>query len=262
VTTTRDPTIVYITSRGHSGSTLLDLLLSSHSDAVSVGEARFSPKFETTKCSCAAPSVWECPFWHQVDADLRQRIGITLRELDIRSEDPAEFLAHNKAFYAAVAAVTGKRVIVDSSKNPERLGRMLETGAFDVRAIHLLRRPHGVVFSYIRRGLGGWVTNSIEYTQRVRATRRFLRGKDHRVVRYEDLIATTPETVRDLMPWIGLTYEPGQLAFGNRERHNCGGNKMRFTADGTIRLDRAWETGLRPWQKLGISLITLPTRFV
>ena len=32
--------LVYITGRGHSGSTLLDLLISAHSEVVSVGEAK------------------------------------------------------------------------------------------------------------------------------------------------------------------------------------------------------------------------------
>ena len=34
----QNPTIIYITDLGHSGSTLLDLLLDSHTQLISVGE--------------------------------------------------------------------------------------------------------------------------------------------------------------------------------------------------------------------------------
>ena len=64
-----DLKVVYVISVSHSGSTLLDLLISSHSTTVSVGEAkRYSPSSKSRpSCACKAPSVWECPFWQRVD---------------------------------------------------------------------------------------------------------------------------------------------------------------------------------------------------
>jgi hypothetical protein len=253
-------TIAYIASRGHSGSTLLDLLLSGHSEGVSVGEARFGPRFATSKCACTL-DVWDCPFWKRVDAKLRER-ELSLRELDIWTDSKSTFVRDNVAFYDTIAELTGKPFIVDSSKHPERLAALLACGALDVRPIHLIRRPHGVVFSYMRKGRGSWLKQSISYTRRVTAINSVLRGKPHQVVRYEDLATSPVENVRRLTEGLGLQFEPEQMnwATQNRERHDCGGNRMRFNGDNTIRISESWKTGLTRLQKAGISLVTLPAK--
>lgn len=58
---------VFVCSAGHSGSTLLDLLLGSHPDAMSLGEITQLPKnlALNTACSCGA-AVRECPVWRAV----------------------------------------------------------------------------------------------------------------------------------------------------------------------------------------------------
>lgn len=64
---TDSTTNVFICSAGHSGSTLLDLLLGSHSAAISLGEITQLPKnlALNTACACGAP-VRECPLWSAV----------------------------------------------------------------------------------------------------------------------------------------------------------------------------------------------------
>jgi hypothetical protein len=257
-----EPTIIFIAGRGHSGSTLLDMLLSSHSKVASVGEARFSPQYPKTRCSCGAPAVWECPYWKSVDTRLSARDGMSLRDLDIWARDDATFIRHNKIFYGLMQEITGKSYIVDSSKKPHRLRRLLASGAFDVRPIHILREPHGVVFSYsAKRQRGSWVEQSILYTKCILATNNALRGRDHRLVRYDRLAETPEQTIRELTAWLGLEFEPQQMSFHGRERHDCGGNPMRLkSGGGSIKVDRAWKTGLTTLQKVGISLLTLPTR--
>jgi hypothetical protein len=61
------PTAVFICAAGHSGSTLLDLLLGSHRSAISLGEITQMPKnlALNTRCSCGAP-VRECALWGDV----------------------------------------------------------------------------------------------------------------------------------------------------------------------------------------------------
>lgn len=64
-------TNVLVCSAGHSGSTLLDLLLGSHSAAMSLGEITQLPKnlALNTDCTCGAP-VRACPVWSDVVAQL------------------------------------------------------------------------------------------------------------------------------------------------------------------------------------------------
>ena len=144
--------LCYITSAGHSGSTLLDVLISSHSRVVSVGEVmrlEFAPR---KKCSCAVKFILHCPFWNAVNASMIEREGFGLADVQLQSDDPAIFAHHNAALFEAVSHVSGREVIVDSSKNVPRLQMLLECGRFDVLPIHLIRRPQGVVYSHMRKG--------------------------------------------------------------------------------------------------------------
>ena len=57
------PRVLYITSRGHSGSTLLSLLVSGHSQVVSAGELKMlsNPDPQRRLCSCHRQVPSQCP---------------------------------------------------------------------------------------------------------------------------------------------------------------------------------------------------------
>jgi hypothetical protein len=251
------PTIVHILGVGHSGTTLLDLLIGSHSAVTSVGEAITLSRNLDARCTCGARPLRACPFWSAVDSALQRRHGLTLDDLDLDAQDIDVLLAHNRMFYGAVSEASGKRFIVDSSKRRLRLAAMLESGQFDVRPIHMLRSPYGVSYSNIRKGRS-WFSHAREYQHNVRGTRHTLRRHDHVVVRYERLAADPRAELEPLMAWLGLSFEPGQLNWAQAEHHNVGGNRMRFGTDSTIRLDEKWRAALTPWQKLGVFLATSP----
>ncbi|HEX7082171.1 MAG TPA: sulfotransferase [Gammaproteobacteria bacterium] len=66
--------VLFICSAGHSGSTLLDLLLGSHPQAVSLGEITHLPKnlALNTACTCGSPAR-ECPVWSRVVDELSEQ---------------------------------------------------------------------------------------------------------------------------------------------------------------------------------------------
>lgn len=71
--------LVHIIGSGHSGSTLLDMMLGGHSAISSIGESpylRYNTNFETESdyCTCGK-RVMACPFWSAVDAELRVMLG-------------------------------------------------------------------------------------------------------------------------------------------------------------------------------------------
>jgi hypothetical protein len=253
--------IVYIAGLGHSGSTLLDLLISSHEQIYSLGEAKnLNPRdLLNLHCSCGTSRAWGCPYWQEVGRVLEQEHGIDPRELDVMSNDRTTFVEHNLALFRSVATITGKKFLVDSSKNPSRLRRMLESDAFDVYPVQLSRDPRGVVYSNAKKERN-WFGTATRWSRVMLRTQYVLREMDHTVVHYEQL-ATDPERVlRELMPRIGLEFEPGQLEWAGRERHNFGGNRMRQSKSSEIRLDESWRTGLSPWQRAIVNLVTLPAR--
>ncbi len=70
---------LYILSAGHSGSTLLNLILGSHSQAMAVSELTRLPAniAHNARCTCGNP-VRECVHWRDVCARLRATLGIDI----------------------------------------------------------------------------------------------------------------------------------------------------------------------------------------
>ena len=182
----------------------------------------------------------------KVDAAL-QETGLRLREIDIDSPDEA------------VAAVSGKAVIVDSSKNVDRLENLLRADLFPVVAIHPVRSPFGGVHSNAKRGREG-LYHTYNYTYAIMKTRQLLERRDHLEIRYEKIARDPRRTVETIMKHLGLAFQPEQLDWAKPVRHNIYGNPMRFATESTIRLDTKWRKGLSLRQKLAIWWLTLPCR--
>lgn len=88
--------VVYVAGSGHTGSTLLSLLMDVHPSIASVGEVSVKPKIRRRgdqlqqKCSCGA-LVPECPFWRGVSqrvSDDGFEFGPDNWTNDYRSENP------------------------------------------------------------------------------------------------------------------------------------------------------------------------------
>lgn len=87
--------LVYIAGPGHSGSTLLDMLLGGHSQISSLGEIhRFYLSMNRStrphRCDCGS-ILTECPFWKEIILGLTERTGKTVDEIrsSFYTTDPA-----------------------------------------------------------------------------------------------------------------------------------------------------------------------------
>src|SRR5262249_46303497 len=149
--------VIYIAGAAHSGSTLLDLMLNAHPAIVSVGEFlklnrqlayRDAERKTYAPCSCGAPSLWQCKFWSAVDAQTRSAAGKSLADLDIGGGESRHGATDpNVVLFEAIAAVSGKNFIVDSSKLPRRLSQLMQFPELDIYPVHLIRNPKGQVAS-------------------------------------------------------------------------------------------------------------------
>jgi hypothetical protein len=269
----RNYTIAYIAGLQHCGSTLLDLLLNAHPEAVSVGELyelhdyahQLKAKTAQTRygsaCTCGAESIWDCTFWTRIDAELQRQSGLSLKDLDINAEDPARFADHNRLFFDSLARVTGARLIVDSSKRAARLGKLLRDADLPVLAIHLLRDPKGQIHSVVKRSDGSILAPAAYYRRATLTTLRLLRGREHIRLRYEDLVANPRASLERIMPHFGLAYDPRQLDWAAAERHNLAGNRMRRTSSSDITLRDEWRQSLSRPRRALIDLLTLPATY-
>lgn len=158
--------VIYIAGNGHSGSTLLDIILGSSQDAFSAGELTFITRdtiFEEY-CSCHT-KIKECNFWSEViklwqnnsEIDLDEykklrhkfeRNKTTFRVL-LNSLFPSnDFKLYCQSTYQLFKVIheqSGKSIIIDSSKSPQRI--LVLKKHMDLKVIHLCRNVKGVLNS-------------------------------------------------------------------------------------------------------------------
>ena len=269
--------LVYIMGRGHSGSTVLDAMLGNSTDMESIGELVSGIGRPNETCSCAR-TVLDCEFWKQIRSEFEVRSGLDwesgvalligqahiaklVSTLFARRDSSRvqQLIKANEAMTGSIQHVSGKRCVVDSSKEHTR-GLFLARFLPATQIIHLVRNPEGILASNLYRTKSGtgfkflrhtyhstrltffflalssinWVAgNLLAELVRLLAPSRVLR------VRYEDLCADPRSVLGNISAFVG--YDLGDIADrveqGRQMKigHNIGGNEMRtkgsFTFD-------------------------------
>jgi hypothetical protein len=257
--------VIYIAGTSHSGSTLLDLMLNAHPQIVSVGEiVRLKSAWIHRKpavCTCRNP-VAECAFWLRVDQRARELSGRSLTQLDILDHSSSdERSAPNATVFRAISDVTGNAFIVDSSKSPERLGYLMSLRGLNVYPIHLIRSPKAQIASVVKKRNTLFKAIS-RYEMTHQQIRKNLRRNAHAVVRYEDLVNYPERTLSIILEPLGLSFDPQQLSWALKAKHNISGNRMRRYTTSELVLDERWKTMLSHTQKLAIDIGTLRARLL
>jgi len=163
---------VYVMGRAHTGSTILDILLGNAADVESVGQLVSHIGRLGTPCSCGA-TIGRCEFWRDVRARALDGADYDWQELSRAHTEQAHVKRLLPTFWAgaadramvrlremtarvddAIRAVSGKRVVLDSSKEPTR-GLFLLKYYDAARVIYLVRDPRSVVTSYYWRMKAG-----------------------------------------------------------------------------------------------------------
>jgi hypothetical protein len=261
--------VIYIAGAAHSGSTLLDLMLNAHPDIVSVGEVlklnrqlayRDPERKIYAPCSCGAPSLLQCKFWSAVDAETRRVAGKSLSELEILDDgegDPRR--APNVILFKAIATVSGKNFIVDSSKIPRRLSQLTQFPELEIYPVHLVRDPKGQIASVMRKH-GGFLKNIVRYEIVQEQIRRKLTSVPHSVVRYEDLVRDPERSLNSILQPLGLSFDRRQLDWAEADKHIVAGNHMRYQTTSSLVLDEKWKERLTATQQHIVDLGTVRSR--
>lgn len=236
--------VVFIASLGHSGSTLLDLMLGGHSRFVGLGEvaavARTWPAEST--CSCGRRAD-DCELWGPVGARFR--------------EEPAAAPERRAAIVRETfASVFGPHVTpVDSSKSLPWLDAVRAAGG-EPRVIFLLKDVRNFTVSEVesaarkraqgrnRRQLSSFGAFAYWYRHN-RKLERGLRQRGLPVFRvgYEEICLATEPVVRALCAFLDVEFEPGMLDLGRSRSHVLAGNRMRMQSEKhEIAYDSRWFT--------------------
>ncbi|HEY7875228.1 MAG TPA: sulfotransferase [Actinomycetota bacterium] len=266
--------VLYVLGRGRSGSTIFGIVLGELDGFFCGGEIRFlwdPVVVRNSVCGCGS-LVFECPVWSEVlaqvddvDVDqvvrwqheivkehntlrlLRHRAGRTWRALE-------GYASVMRRLYDALGAVTGARVIVDTSKRPSYAAFLGTLPDFDAYYLHLVREPHASAYSWRSRKYDsargdGEVRRRTALDATIRwdllnlgseaVLRRAGAGRSLRI-RYEDFVAAPRTTVEDARAL--LRERSGRSPFVDERtvtlgiNHSIAGNPSRF-ATGTLVLE-------------------------
>lgn len=260
--------VIYILSCGHSGSTLLDMLLNAHPQVMGLGEIEKigdRATIDTARCSCGE-RVSDCGFWQAflashprlVAAKLRairmKRSDLLLRkqryhfvELGDAVMDPDFYLRATEELYLYAQKNSGREVLIDSSKNIFRLLFLYQKSVrIKPVVLFLTRDGRGVTWSYkkvhpqlsLLHHMRHWATSNLKAELIL-----WWYKIPHIHITYEEL-ARNPEAVLSrITQAAGIDFSPSMLDFDKPVRHQVGGNKrVLFASTSVIREDLSWRS--------------------
>jgi len=293
--------VLYIGGFGRSGSTLLAYLLGQLEGYVVAGELKFIWRRgvkENELCGCGEPFA-DCPFWRDVglaafggwnELDIEEVLDLQARVTSGRSISAlltgvgagpsyARYSELLRLLYDAILAVSGGRIVVDTSKTPVEALILSRVSGVQCRAIHLVRDARGVAFSWAKRDVRrpeivGHEAVMLDYRPLYIAPRwlygnlffELLRTRIPTArLRYEDLARAPQEYIEAALRGSGVpTDRAGLQALGSGRvtlgtLHTIGGNPMRFTAGETpVRADETWRREMKPGSRRGVTAVTWP----
>lgn len=219
---------------GHCGSTMLDLILGSHSSAMSFAELHTITRFVSGSISSSAGicSVCgdNCVFWNQKVNWRILKLFYTRRNLAWRALSKAARFCMSP--YVFFSYWSGKNLLIDSSKNPEWFNCQLPKIPFPPRInpylIYLVRDGRAIVNSYFRkypeRGLSKIIQSWM--IQITRMNEYYENFDSHRKIKihYEELSAYPEKLVRKICKFLEIPFEPKMLNYWEHEHHPINGN--------------------------------------
>lgn len=225
--------VIYILGLDHSGSTILDIILSKHPETVGLGETyavlrEKERAFEDTHnfCSCGS-DLEKCPLWKEYLVWQKENKGKSYEN-------------KYKNLLKIVSEKIGKDVVIDSSKNDwmlEVIKKLSDAGEVDLKVIFLLRDARGWAAS--RYDLGVKAGRKIRFYPKYfynwykmnRKLKKLLEkdNYDYIQVSYEELAFNTEEKIRDIFEFTGLDpdifnidFPPNtHIAYGNRTKKDA-----------------------------------------
>lgn len=294
--------VLFILGKGRSGSTLLDNALNQVPGVFSTGELwtrwRWKP-LEDYTCGCGE-KVGACPIWSRALARAYTAMDTPVgpRDLEVWKRDVlrwhrvrrllraggslaswpaldrlARFSGH---LYRALGDVTGARVLVDSTKWPAVPGALGLVPGVRPYALHLVRDPRAVAFSWRRRKYDpgeqeefptfGAVSSALSWRGRNRvadAVRARL-GRRGRLLRYEDFTADPRGELGAILRWLGVPAD--RLPFLDDGRtlrlgpnHTVVGNPSRYErGEIVVRADETWRSEITWHDRLVVTALTWP----
>lgn len=259
----RNYTVAFIHGAGHCGSTLLNLMLNAHSQAIGLSELENIHRYFSATAlerMASGEDSEKKDFWERVFSTFEVNTGKSLSDCTSRVK-PAGWMEYldplnagdrrrtyevNRELMDAIAQVSKARVLCDASKFLIR-AHVLAGSGVPLKVIHLQRDGRGVINSFLKKGkrlqgtIGRWRKAEIGYL----LLRHWLPRGDVLFCRYEDLARRPEAVVRDICAHLGLDTEKAMTTqFAGTPHVGLSGNRMQYSGRSQISIDEAWRNEL------------------
>ncbi|MCZ6702813.1 MAG: hypothetical protein O6940_07200 [Ignavibacteria bacterium] len=293
--------VVYLTGFWYSGATILGRSLKSSEDVIYVGEIRdYWTKGLKNNDECSCGERFEsCNFWTKVTqeyinsfpAEDMGKISKALNELEktknyfklkkyIKNKNDDHvghlldtYLKHTEKLYEIISKVSGKNIIVDSSRLPGRLLALSLSTKIEIYPIYIIRDPRGVINSLMKKDIRYYdeirtstfkhiLTWNVKNLLSLDSIKK-INSKDTFYLWYKNFTKNPAQVLDKIKKSLNCTLnyeeengkvslylEPGHVFTGNRSRHDTG--KI------TITEDLKWIRELSWSKKIFISITSLP----
>ena len=256
--------LIYIVGAGRSGSTLLDMMLGSDSTIFSSGELvnLIHAHLNGEYCSCGQ-MVEGCSFWQTIIQEWKQHNNLSYEDVQrfavldkkyshpkslkawycalfpFRSGNYARYLALLHSLLHTIQVNAREDTITDSSKSPVRLLNIMKVEGVDVKIIHLVKHPYGIIQSLLKTYKKD-IQQGIQYDKKPKHAIRtsiwwitinlltefasLAVSKRKTIIKYEDLVSNPEEQLNKIIEGVCFS-EPMQGS------HICAGNRLRMQND-------------------------------
>ncbi len=295
---TKSIDLVYIAGSGRSGTTLLELLLSSLDDVFSCGELMYiwDRSIQGNElCGCGKPVV-ECDEWKEIflrakhyDLDIFQNYKQAIFLRDKYSWIKKVPFWHSNSYkkyaekiiqkflyplYMAIRDVRNESIIVDSSKNAGYLYLLTQCEFINLRVLHMFRDSRAVAHSWQRKKKRLEIVGKDVYMPQINPyyssvqwlffntlIRRILKNQNNIIINYDKLTKSPLEELERIINFLSIENSINYTdnKFFIKNNHTVSGNPIRIKAkDVRIRHDDSWIHKMKKHEKLIIKMATWP----
>lgn len=238
--------IVYIAGLGHSGSTILDLVLGCNEKVVGLGEVssviksngselQSHTKYNDIFCSCGK-IINECEFWGKAKEKL------------IECSCPTSYYDRYKIIMKFFEEKYGAdMILLDSSKNPNNFLIELDKVA-DLKIIFLVRDIRSWCYSRNSRLGSNYIKLALQWFKQNIKILNFIKKNNfkYKIFGYEEIAIYPSIMLKNICDFINIDFDNAMLVPGNSHSHVFYGNVAKGDKNKRkgIIYDARWMTSL------------------
>lgn len=235
--------IVFIAGLGHSGSTLIDLVLSNHTSIIGFGqiytvynELKNNNINKNRFCSCGK-SITDCDYWSRI--------------ISINDQSDISYQSFYESIFNTIHREFKKDTyLLDSSKSLESLEKILTIPNISLKVLHINKDVRNWCISNIElhkrkynKNTSAFKTFLVWYNSNRKFQKYFsINNLQYLNVGYDDFCLNTKKVLGNICEFLEIDYQDGLGNIPKSKSHVVSGNRMRYepSKNKEILYDNRW----------------------